>query len=170
MGLKCQKQNQPNAPQKDSPVPSFPCKKTPQQWTPGPSGTQWFEDLFCHKQAKIPLLISTFYSSELTLPPFVEPSQPNEPPIPGLSQPSEPHDDALTCEPEPEVSSHYTYLHNHHQQYARQIPPPLSPSPPSTPTPIPSPEIPITSSPQRQALLIPTMRLGRNLQTCDQPS
>ncbi|MBW0478311.1 hypothetical protein O181_018026 [Austropuccinia psidii MF-1] len=52
-------QNQPNTPRQDSPVPSFPCKQTPQQPTPGPSGTQWLEDL------------------------FREPSQTNEPPIPG---------------------------------------------------------------------------------------
>ncbi|MBW0475096.1 hypothetical protein O181_014811 [Austropuccinia psidii MF-1] len=79
-------------------------KKTLRQLTPGLSGTQWLEDLFRHKQPKIPLLISSFDSSELTLTPFVEPSQPDEPPIPGLSQPSEPHEDASKCEPEPEVA------------------------------------------------------------------
>ncbi|MBW0480188.1 hypothetical protein O181_019903 [Austropuccinia psidii MF-1] len=50
--------------------------------------------------ATIPFLILTFDSSELTLPPFVEPSQLNEPAIPGPSQFSEPqvpsHEDALT--------------------------------------------------------------------------
>ncbi|MBW0573594.1 hypothetical protein O181_113309 [Austropuccinia psidii MF-1] len=50
------------------------------------------------------MLISTFNSSELTLPPFVETFQPNEPPIPGPSKPPEPHEDALICEPEREVA------------------------------------------------------------------
>ncbi|MBW0533793.1 hypothetical protein O181_073508 [Austropuccinia psidii MF-1] len=45
MGFKCQKQNPPNPPKKDSPVPCMPCKQTPCQPTPGPSGTQWSEDL-----------------------------------------------------------------------------------------------------------------------------
>ncbi|MBW0502289.1 hypothetical protein O181_042004 [Austropuccinia psidii MF-1] len=49
-------------------------------------------------------LISTFNSSELTLPPFVEPSQTNEPPIPGPSPSSKPHEDVPTSEPEPEVA------------------------------------------------------------------
>ncbi|MBW0510894.1 hypothetical protein O181_050609 [Austropuccinia psidii MF-1] len=85
-------------------MPNLPRKQTPRQPTPGLSGTQWLEDLFCHKKPKIALLISTFDSSELTLPPFVQPSQPNEPPIPGPSQPSEPHENSLTHEPEPEVA------------------------------------------------------------------
>ncbi|MBW0502860.1 hypothetical protein O181_042575 [Austropuccinia psidii MF-1] len=72
MGFKFQKQN--------SPVPSLPCEQTPRQLTPGPSGTQWLEDL------------------------FREPSQTNEPPIPGLSPSSEPHEDIRTHEPEPEVA------------------------------------------------------------------
>ncbi|MBW0507804.1 hypothetical protein O181_047519 [Austropuccinia psidii MF-1] len=104
MGFKFQKQNQQNPPQQDSPIPSLPHEQTLRQLTPGLSGTQWLEDLFVHKQPKIPFLISTFYSSELTLTHFVEPSQPDEPPIPGLSQPSEPYEDASTCEPEPEVA------------------------------------------------------------------
>ncbi|MBW0558559.1 hypothetical protein O181_098274 [Austropuccinia psidii MF-1] len=41
---------------------------------------------------------------ELTLPPFVEPSQYNEPPIPGPSPSSEPHQDFLACGPEPKVA------------------------------------------------------------------
>ncbi|MBW0506237.1 hypothetical protein O181_045952 [Austropuccinia psidii MF-1] len=53
----------------------MPCKQTPQQHTPGPSGTQWFEDL-SH-----------------------EPSQHNEPPIPGPSPSSEPPEDILTSHP-----------------------------------------------------------------------
>ncbi|MBW0487243.1 hypothetical protein O181_026958 [Austropuccinia psidii MF-1] len=97
------KQNQPNPPRQDSPVPSLPCEQTPQQPTPGPSGTQWLEDLFGSKQPKFNL-ISTLDSSELTVPPFVEPSQTDEPPIPGLSPSSEPYEDVLTCEPEPEVA------------------------------------------------------------------
>ncbi|MBW0487745.1 hypothetical protein O181_027460 [Austropuccinia psidii MF-1] len=68
-----------------------------------PSGIQWSEDLFCSKQPKFHL-ISTLDSSELTLPPFVEPSQTNEPPIPGPSSSSEPHEDVLTRDPEPEVA------------------------------------------------------------------
>ncbi|MBW0505418.1 hypothetical protein O181_045133 [Austropuccinia psidii MF-1] len=66
------------------------------------------EDLFWGKKQAIPLLILTFDSSELTLPPFVETSQYNEPPIPGPSQSSKSqlpsHEDALTCEPEPEMA------------------------------------------------------------------
>ncbi|MBW0487299.1 hypothetical protein O181_027014 [Austropuccinia psidii MF-1] len=80
MGFKHQKQNPPNPPQQDSPVTCMPQKQPPRPPTPGLSGTQWLEDLFC------------------------EPSQHNEPPIPGPSQPSKPHEDALTCRPEPEVA------------------------------------------------------------------
>ncbi|MBW0503450.1 hypothetical protein O181_043165 [Austropuccinia psidii MF-1] len=80
--------------------------QTPRQPTPGPRGTQWSDDLFCGKQKAITFLILTFDSNELTLPPFVEPSQHNEPPSLGPSQCSEPqvpsHEDALTREPEPE--------------------------------------------------------------------
>ncbi|MBW0487970.1 hypothetical protein O181_027685 [Austropuccinia psidii MF-1] len=68
-----------------------------------PSGTRWLEDLFCSKQPKFHL-ISTFDSSELTVPPFVEPSQMDEPPIPGPSQSSSPPEDVLTREPEAEVA------------------------------------------------------------------
>ncbi|MBW0512593.1 hypothetical protein O181_052308 [Austropuccinia psidii MF-1] len=73
------------------------------QPTPGPSGTQWLEDSFHGKQPTFHL-IANFDSSELTVPPFVEPSQTNEPPIPGPSPSSKPHEDVLTCEPEPEVA------------------------------------------------------------------
>ncbi|MBW0553725.1 hypothetical protein O181_093440 [Austropuccinia psidii MF-1] len=103
MGLKRQKQNQPNPPRQDSPVPSLPHKQTARKPAPGPSGTQWSEDLFCGKQPKFHL-ISTFDSSELLLPPFVEPSRTNEPPIPGPSPSSKPHEDIPTHEPEPEVA------------------------------------------------------------------
>ncbi|MBW0526834.1 hypothetical protein O181_066549 [Austropuccinia psidii MF-1] len=85
-------------------MPNFPHEKTPQKLTPGPSGTQQSEDLFCSKQPNIPLLISTFDSSDLNLPPFVEPSHPNEPSIPGPSQSSKPHEDAPTHDPEAEVA------------------------------------------------------------------
>ncbi|MBW0559675.1 hypothetical protein O181_099390, partial [Austropuccinia psidii MF-1] len=74
------KKNQPNPPQQDSPVPSFPHEQTPQQPTPSPSGNQ----------------------CELTVPPFVEHSRTNEPPIPGPSPSSKPHEDILTHELEPE--------------------------------------------------------------------
>ncbi|MBW0586350.1 hypothetical protein O181_126065 [Austropuccinia psidii MF-1] len=80
MGLKRQKQNPPNPPRQDSPVPSLPCEQTPRQPTPGPSGTPWSEES------------------------FREPSQTKEPPIPGPSPSSQPPEDILTCEPEPEVA------------------------------------------------------------------
>ncbi|MBW0467067.1 hypothetical protein O181_006782 [Austropuccinia psidii MF-1] len=104
MGVKCQKQNPPNSPQQDSPIPCIPCEKTLWQPTPGQGGTQWLEDLFRGKQPPFPFLILAFASNELTLPPCVEPSQHDEPPIPGPSQLSEPHENASTCEPEPEVA------------------------------------------------------------------
>ncbi|MBW0470619.1 hypothetical protein O181_010334 [Austropuccinia psidii MF-1] len=104
MGFKCQKQNPPNPPQQDSPIPHMPHKQTPRKPTPCLSGTQWPEDLFRGNQPPFPFLILTFASSELTFPPFVEPSQHNEPPIPGPSQPSEPHEDTLTHEREHEMA------------------------------------------------------------------
>ncbi|MBW0560774.1 hypothetical protein O181_100489, partial [Austropuccinia psidii MF-1] len=67
-------------PLQDSPVSSLPREQTPPQPTPGPSGTQWSEDL------------------------FREPSQTDEPPIPGLSPSSQPPEDKTTREPEPEVA------------------------------------------------------------------
>ncbi|MBW0480863.1 hypothetical protein O181_020578 [Austropuccinia psidii MF-1] len=87
-----------------SPVPSLPREQTPRQPTTGLSGTQWLEELFCGKQPKSPLLISTFDSSEVTLTPFLEPFHPNEPPIPGPSCSTKPQEDVWTCEPEPEVA------------------------------------------------------------------
>ncbi|MBW0571519.1 hypothetical protein O181_111234 [Austropuccinia psidii MF-1] len=62
------------------PIPSFPCKQTPWQPTPGPSGTRWSEEL------------------------FREPSRTKEPPIPAPSPSSKPPEDIPTCEPEPEVA------------------------------------------------------------------
>ncbi|MBW0520860.1 hypothetical protein O181_060575 [Austropuccinia psidii MF-1] len=67
-------------------------------------GTQWSEDLWRSTQQAIPFLTLTFDSSELTLPPFIEPSQYNEPPIPGTSPSSKPPEDVSACEPEPEVA------------------------------------------------------------------
>ncbi|MBW0507861.1 hypothetical protein O181_047576 [Austropuccinia psidii MF-1] len=67
-------------PQQDSPVPRLPHKQTPRQPTPGPSGTQWLEDL------------------------SREPSQHDEPPIAGPSPSSKPPEDVPTREPEPEVA------------------------------------------------------------------
>ncbi|MBW0481661.1 hypothetical protein O181_021376 [Austropuccinia psidii MF-1] len=99
----CIEQNQLNPPQQDSPIPSLPREQTPWKLTPGPSGTQWSKDLFHSKKPKLNLIF-TFDSSELTLPPFLEPSQPNEPPIPGPSPSSRPHEDVPTCDPEPEVA------------------------------------------------------------------
>ncbi|MBW0547440.1 hypothetical protein O181_087155 [Austropuccinia psidii MF-1] len=80
MGFKRQKQNPLNPPQQDTPIPSLPHQQTPQQPTPGPSGTQWSEELFC------------------------EPSRTTEPPISGPSPSSQPPEDNMTCEPEPEVA------------------------------------------------------------------
>ncbi|MBW0584562.1 hypothetical protein O181_124277 [Austropuccinia psidii MF-1] len=105
MGFKHQKQNPPNPLQQDTPVPCMPHKQALWQPTPGPSGHQWLEDLFRSKQQAIPFLILTLDSSELPLPPFIEPSQHNEPPIPGPSPSSEPHEDLSACEPEPKVVS-----------------------------------------------------------------
>ncbi|MBW0561054.1 hypothetical protein O181_100769 [Austropuccinia psidii MF-1] len=74
----------------------------------------------------------------------VEPSEHNGPPIPGLSQPSKPHEDALTCEHEPEVAltqsmeepfGYYFHLGNNHQQYAHQLPPPSAPKNPTASSP-----------------------------------
>ncbi|MBW0499164.1 hypothetical protein O181_038879 [Austropuccinia psidii MF-1] len=66
-----------------SPIPHIPCKKTLQQPTPGPSCSQWREDIFS------------------------KPSQQDEPPIPGASQASDSqlpsYENDLTCESEPEV-------------------------------------------------------------------
>ncbi|MBW0589609.1 hypothetical protein O181_129324 [Austropuccinia psidii MF-1] len=80
MGFKHQKQNPLTPPQQDSPIPSLPGEQTPWQLTPGPSGTQWSEELFC------------------------EPSRAKEPPIPGPSPSSQPPEDNTTREPEPEVA------------------------------------------------------------------
>ncbi|MBW0512892.1 hypothetical protein O181_052607 [Austropuccinia psidii MF-1] len=70
----------PKSPPQDSPIPSLPCEQTLWQPTPGPSGTQWSEEL------------------------FREPSQTKASPIPGPSPPFQPPEDNMTCEPEPEVA------------------------------------------------------------------
>ncbi|MBW0534318.1 hypothetical protein O181_074033 [Austropuccinia psidii MF-1] len=168
-GIQMPKTKPTESPQQDSPIPSLPRKQTPQQPNPGPSGTQWSEEL------------------------FREPSQSKEPPIPSPSPSLKPPEDIPTCEPEPEValmkskeepfgkspllflhsyqlfltfsltissSSHHSLLNNYHQQYARQIPP--SPTPPCS-SPL-QPRFP----PQCKAPLVPTMTLARNLPTYDQ--
>ncbi|MBW0550623.1 hypothetical protein O181_090338 [Austropuccinia psidii MF-1] len=80
MGFKRQKQNPPNPPQQDSPIPSLPCEQTPRQPIPVPSGTRWLEEL------------------------LREPSWTKEPPIPAPSPSCEPPEDVPTHEPEPEVA------------------------------------------------------------------
>ncbi|MBW0593655.1 hypothetical protein O181_133370, partial [Austropuccinia psidii MF-1] len=60
-------ERKPNPRQQDTPVPHLPLKQNLWKPTPGPSGTQWLEDL------------------------FRKPYQYNEPPIPGQSPSSEPH-------------------------------------------------------------------------------
>ncbi|MBW0487411.1 hypothetical protein O181_027126 [Austropuccinia psidii MF-1] len=162
--------NQPNPPQQDSPVPSLPCKQTP--WQP----TQWLEDLFLGKQPEFHLL-STFDSSELTAPPFVEPCQTDEPPIPGPSPSPEPHEEVLTCEPEPEVAptqsmeepfgklklSFFTLPKFPHLSFDHLQLFPLHPTLSSPLTIRPS------DPPSRyQAPLIPTMMLARKLPTYNQ--
>ncbi|MBW0520091.1 hypothetical protein O181_059806 [Austropuccinia psidii MF-1] len=67
----------------------MPHKKTWRQATPGPSGTQWSDDLFRKS------------------------SQHNEPPIPGPIQASDSqlpsHENNLTCKPEPEGAPMQSY-------------------------------------------------------------
>ncbi|MBW0526838.1 hypothetical protein O181_066553 [Austropuccinia psidii MF-1] len=79
-GIQMPKTKPTKSPPQDSPIPRLPCEQTPQQPTPGLSGTRWLEDLSC------------------------ETSQHNEPPIPGPSPTSEPPEDIPTFEPEPEVA------------------------------------------------------------------
>ncbi|MBW0467338.1 hypothetical protein O181_007053 [Austropuccinia psidii MF-1] len=142
MGFKCQKQSPQNPLQQDTPIPHMPCKQTPWQLTPGPSGTCWLVDL------------------------FPEPPQYNEPPIPAPSPSSKPHEDLSDCEPEPKVaprhlleetfgySSHYSCLviiTDHTPVGSSPIPNPSPPVPSfSTPTlenPPISPKDPTAPSP-----------------------
>ncbi|MBW0582114.1 hypothetical protein O181_121829 [Austropuccinia psidii MF-1] len=108
-------------------TPNLPCEQTPRQPTPGPSGTQWSEELF-HK-----------------------PSRTKEPPIPGPSPSSQPPEDDTTCEPEPEVApTQSTEEPFAHPATPRSIiiiddTPVGSPPPPPTssyPTRPPSPSVP----------------------------
>ncbi|MBW0550347.1 hypothetical protein O181_090062 [Austropuccinia psidii MF-1] len=162
--------NAKNKTQQDSPVQCMPCEQTLWQPTPGPSGTQWSEDL------------------------FRKPSQHNETPIPGPSPSSEPPEDVLTHEPEPEVAptpsmeepfgeSHLHFFNSSQLFLTPPLPifhsviiidntPVGSPTPPpSTPSqdhpPIAAKNA-TASSPRCQAPLIPMMMLPRNSPTCDQ--
>ncbi|MBW0480642.1 hypothetical protein O181_020357 [Austropuccinia psidii MF-1] len=144
--------NPPNPLKQYTPIPYMPCEQTPGQPTPGLGGTQCLEDLFRGKQETFHLLISTFDSSEPTLPPFVEPSHPNEPPIPGPSQSSEPHEDVLSCEPEPEVAPTQSTEEPFESSTICPLAPPVPP--PSTPTLVPSVEIP-PIAPQNPAASFP---------------
>ncbi|MBW0472188.1 hypothetical protein O181_011903 [Austropuccinia psidii MF-1] len=148
-------------------ISCHPWDSNSKQPTPGPSGTQWLEDLFHGKQQAISFLILAFALSELTFPPFVEPSQHYAPPIPGPSQssdsqlPSHENNWTYSLTPPLTISSltlHST-LYNHHRQYTCWIPPPS----PATSTQLP----PRT---QFSPPLIPMMRLCRNSPTCDRPS
>ncbi|MBW0588239.1 hypothetical protein O181_127954 [Austropuccinia psidii MF-1] len=127
-----------------SPVPSLPHEQTPQQPSPGPSGTQWSEEL------------------------LREPSSTKEPPIPGPSPSSQPPEDNMTCEPEPEVAP----TQSMEEPFARPATPhstiiidntPVGSPPSSSGTPPPFHPVP----PQCKAPLIPTMRLARNSPTYD---
>ncbi|MBW0486229.1 hypothetical protein O181_025944 [Austropuccinia psidii MF-1] len=60
MGFKRKKQNPSNPPQQYSPGSHIPHGKSLQESTPGPSVTQWLEDLFCGKQKAIPFRILNF--------------------------------------------------------------------------------------------------------------
>ncbi|MBW0460903.1 hypothetical protein O181_000618 [Austropuccinia psidii MF-1] len=137
-------QNPPNPPQQDSPVPCIPHKQTLRQPTPDLSGTQWSEGV------------------------FREPSQHDEPPIPGPSQPSKPHEDASAHGPEPEVAPTQS-MEEHFDTPSTVIiiddtpfGAPSLHSYPGDPSQCPQ-------EPRRQAPLIPTMRLARNLPAYDQP-
>ncbi|MBW0500682.1 hypothetical protein O181_040397 [Austropuccinia psidii MF-1] len=113
-------------------------KQTPRQPNPGPSGIQWWEDSFGSKQKAIPFLILTFNSSELTLPPFVEPSQYNEPPIPGPSPSSKPHEDVSASHP---ATPHLVIFIDNM---------PIGSPPPTPEIPPISPKDPTASSPHSQ--------------------
>ncbi|MBW0509543.1 hypothetical protein O181_049258 [Austropuccinia psidii MF-1] len=158
----CIGKNQPNPPQQDSPVPSLPHEQTSQQLTPGPSGTQWSEDLFGSPSSEPHEHIPTHEPE-----PEVAPTQSMEEPV-GKSQLHFFYSSQLflTFPLNISRSSNSTPLRHHHRQYACQIPPLLSPST----TPPPSPRVPPPSQcPQEPHFLIPTMRLARNLLNYDRP-
>ncbi|MBW0545757.1 hypothetical protein O181_085472 [Austropuccinia psidii MF-1] len=125
-----------------SPVPSLPHKQTAWKPTPGPSGTQWLENLF-HK-----------------------PSRTDEPPISGLSPSSEPYEDISTCEPELEVAPKQSMEEcftpptpPHSVIIINDTPIGSPPSPcvpsPSTPTPSSFPRVP-SHCPQEPNCLLPS--------------
>ncbi|MBW0552666.1 hypothetical protein O181_092381 [Austropuccinia psidii MF-1] len=136
MGLKCQKQNPPNPPRQDSPVPSLACEKTPQQPTPGP-------------KPPIPGLSPSSQPPEDVTTrepePEVAPTQSTEEPF-GKSQFHFFNSTQLFLTPPSTISSlsRHSPLHNHHRRYARWIPP--SPEIPSS-----APENPNASSPPVQS-------------------
>ncbi|MBW0511594.1 hypothetical protein O181_051309 [Austropuccinia psidii MF-1] len=156
-------------------------------------GTQWSEDLFPGKLPKFHL-ISTFDSSELTVPTFVEPSRADEPPIPGLSPSFKPHEDVPTPKPKPEVALtksieepfgksqiHFFYSSQLFLTFPSTISSLLHSTPLHhhhrryacwIPPPLsPSPHVHPHSTPALRAPppppLIPTMMLARNLPTYD---
>ncbi|MBW0573758.1 hypothetical protein O181_113473 [Austropuccinia psidii MF-1] len=83
-GIQTPKTKPPESPPQDSPVPSLPCKQTPRQPTPGPSGTQWSEELFRGKQPKTLPNQRATYSWPKSIP--------------------QPPEDNMTREAEPEVA------------------------------------------------------------------
>ncbi|MBW0487170.1 hypothetical protein O181_026885 [Austropuccinia psidii MF-1] len=133
-------------PQQDSPVPCMPCEQTLQQPTPGPSGTQWLEDL------------------------SREPSQHNEPPIPGPSPSSKPPEDDLTSCP----ATPRSMIIIDDKPFGSALPasatfPSCDPSLHSYPGSFPlTPTTPPTPPSRCQAPLIPTMTLAKSLPTYDQ--
>ncbi|MBW0489261.1 hypothetical protein O181_028976 [Austropuccinia psidii MF-1] len=117
----------------------MPREQTPRQPTPGPSGTQWLEDL------------------------SREPSQHNEPPIPGPIPSSKPPENLPTGDPEPEVAP----MQSTEEPFACPATPCsviiIDNMPVGSPTPPPSPRV--TPPSQCQAPVIPMMTLARNLPT-----
>ncbi|MBW0561716.1 hypothetical protein O181_101431 [Austropuccinia psidii MF-1] len=85
-GIQIPKTKPRNPPQQDSPVPSLPHKQLPWQPTPGPSGTQWSEELF-HAHLTTPRSIIITYDMPVVSPlprdPFQCPKNPNasSPPV-----------------------------------------------------------------------------------------
>ncbi|MBW0480424.1 hypothetical protein O181_020139 [Austropuccinia psidii MF-1] len=193
-GLQTPKTKPTESPQPDTPVPHMPRKQTPRQSTPSQSGTRLLEDLFSGKQQAIPFIIPTPESSELNLPPFVEPFQHNERTIPGPSHFSKPQvpsqEDAFTCEPEPEEAptqskeepSCKSPLHLFYSSQLSLTPPlTISSSSCYTPSVLIINDTPVRAPPPCPPFLSwrscplppplsPTMRLGRNLPIYTQTS
>ncbi|MBW0483099.1 hypothetical protein O181_022814 [Austropuccinia psidii MF-1] len=149
MGLKRQKQNPPNTPQQDSPVPLEPSQYD-EPPIPGPSkASEPHEDPLTHEPepevAPTKSMEEPFGKSNFTFFTLLNFSSPLLWPSPAC----------------PATPASVIIINNTPVRYP----------PPSTPTPeIPliSPKNPTTSSPWRQAPLNPMMRLSRNLQNCDQ--